>query len=126
MEAHHALIRVLAWINIFLAFVASVLLIGMFWGWAMVTDPEQGRLALIPLALIGVYFLLLLASGFGLKNASPWSRWLTLVLGGIILIEGAVHGVRREWGLVLFCAGYSGLVGWLLLSNACKGYFQNE
>ena len=117
------LIRVLAVLNLVLGGFAFLVVPVLMFGAMAQPDPEKKTFGLVMTAWLGAYLVLYLLSGYALWTKKRWGRWLTLVLSGLLFLEGIWHLVRGEWGVVVFCVAYAALAAWLLVPRHAEEYF---
>ncbi len=114
------LVRILAWLNLLLAVIATALLVPLLQAVETDTTEPVGVMA----AFLGFYLLLLLSSGIGLAMRRRWGKWIAFTLATLLLAEGVWHSIRAEWEFALFCASYVVLAGLLLLNPGHTRYFK--
>ena len=119
----HTLIRVLAVLNVVLGGFAFLVVPVLMFGAIAQRDPEKKTFGLVLTAWLGAYVVLYLLSAYGLWTRKRWGRWGTLVLSGLLFLQGIWHVVRGEWGIVVFCVAYAVLAAWLLLPRHAAEYF---
>ena len=84
------LVRILAWLNLLLAVIATALLVPLLQAVETDTTEPVGVMA----AVLGIYLPLLLSSGIGLMMRRRWGKWIALTLTTLLLAEGVWHSIR--------------------------------